>query len=257
MSSYPRDCVVLGCGRSGTSLVAGTLADAGYYLGDRLLAANEDNQTGYYESLTVNRLNERMLAPVTQDVPRDAAGRPLAARPLREGERWLAALPEDVVVPDDHDLHEAALHEALASPEGQPVCRKDPRFTWTLPLWPLQHALRVLVFREPLAAARSILAMTGQGDLGLTLDGALAVWTACGRRALRRAELFPQRWVFVSYASVLDRSALPELARALGLDGLPDGRIDTGLRHQVHDGELPAETARVYAQLRERALVPG
>lgn len=134
-----------------------------------------------------------------------------------------------------------------------PVCRKDPRFTWTLPLWPLDHAMRVVVFREPVAAARSIVAMTDQGDLGLGLERALAIWTSCSRRALARAALFPHRWTFVSYASVLDGSGLPRLAEALGVGALPTDRVDLGLVRHASTGEVPAETAEVYAQLLERA----
>lgn len=252
MSGQGRDCVVLGCGRSGTSLVAGILSDSGWDLGERLLAANADNRTGYFESLTVNRLNERLLAPATAEVPADGDGRPLASRPLREGERWLAALPADVVLPAQPDL-DAELAAALRSRHGGPVCRKDPRFTWTLPLWPLDDALRVVVFREPLAAARSMAAMAGQGDLGLGLEGALAVWAACGRRALARADLFPQRWTFVSYASVLDGTALPGLAAALGVDRLDSRRVDRSLQHQPATGDLPDEVADLYAELLERA----
>lgn len=254
----PRDCVVLGCGRSGTSLLAGLLHDAGYHLGDTLLRSNEDNPTGYFESRPVNLLNEDLLRPATGDLLRTTDGRPLAARPFADGERWLAALPPDTLLPDPDDraVH-GAMRACLAAPEGMPVCRKDPRFTWTLPLWPMQHALRIVVFREPLAAARSILAMTSQGDLGLTLEGALAIWAANGRRALARADLFPQRWTFVSYASVLDGSALPRLARQLGISALPRDRVDPRLRRNPADGDLGEEAAEVYELLRGRTPESG
>ena len=250
--SGPLDCVVLGCGRSGTSLVAGILADAGWHLGDKLLGSNPDNPTGYFESRPVNLLNEDLIAPALDGVLRGPDGQPLAQRPLAHGERWLAALPADTVLPAQPD-REAEMRATLRAPEGVPVCRKDPRFTWTLPLWPLDHAMRVVVFREPLAAARSVVAMTDQGDLGLGLEGALAVWAACGRRCLARADLFPHRWTFVSYASVLDGSGLPRLAAALGVESLPTDRVDLRLRRQESVGDVPQETAQAYAGLLERA----
>ena len=245
--------MVLGCGRSGTSLVAGLLHDAGYHLGDRLLGANADNPTGYFEDREVNRVNERLLAPVTSGVVRDADNRPVSARPLAEGERWLAALRSDVELAPLPEA-EAALADALRTPAGQPLCRKDPRFTWTLPLWrPLAPAVRVVVFREPLAAARSMAAMAAEGTLGLGVDGALAVWTAAARRVLALSASDPAPWVFLSYTQVLDGSALPRLAAALDLPGLRADRVDRGLRRQPAGGELPADTARAHDRLLERA----
>jgi hypothetical protein len=41
-----RDCVILGCGRSGTSLAAGVVARAGYNCGEDLLPADDGGPTG-------------------------------------------------------------------------------------------------------------------------------------------------------------------------------------------------------------------
>lgn len=247
----PRDAVVLGCGRSGTSTVAGLLAEAGWGLGEQLLAPNSDNPKGYFEDLPVNRLNEELLAPVTGEVLRDAGGRPVSARPPAAGERWLTALPEDVALPPRPDLHPQ--QQALLAGPG-PRCRKDPRFTWTLPSWPaLAGAVRVVVFREPLAAARSIAAMTAGGTLGLGVEGALAVWAAAGRRALHLAATTGGDWVFVPYAGVLDGTALPGLAAALGVPTLPAAFVDPALRRQPDDGELPGDVADVWDRLRAAA----
>jgi hypothetical protein len=247
------DCVVLGCGRSGTSLVAGLLASAGWHLGERLLAPNVDNPRGYFEDLPVNRLNERLLAPVTGDLLRDADGAPVSARALAEGERWLAALPPDVDLPADPALA-PAIEEAVRAPGGQPVCRKDPRFTWTLPHWtPLAGAVRVVPFREPLAAARSIAAMTGQGTLGLGVEGALAVWAASARRALALADAdVAAPWVFVPYEGVVDGTALPALGRAVGRELRPT-LVDPALRRQRSSGPVPEPVSRLHDELRERA----
>jgi hypothetical protein len=253
VSTAAPDCVVLGCGRSGTSLVAGLLADAGWHLGERLLAPNADNPRGYFEDLPVNRLNERLLAPVTGDLLRDPDGTPVSARPLAEGERWLAALPPDVELPGDPALA-PAIEDAVRAPDGQPVCRKDPRFTWTLPQWaPLAGAVRVVPFREPLAAARSIAAMAGQGTLGLGVEGALAVWASSARRALALADAeVSARWVFVPYEGVVDGSALPALGDAVGRELVPS-LVDPDLYRHRADGPVPEPAARLHAELRERA----
>jgi hypothetical protein len=53
-----RDCIVLGSGRSGTSMVAGALAKAGYFMGDRLYPARDANPLGFFEAPEINSINE-------------------------------------------------------------------------------------------------------------------------------------------------------------------------------------------------------
>ena len=248
----PRPCLILGCGRSGTSLAAGLLAEAGYDLGPRLLPADPSNPKGFFESRTVNDLNERLLEPLSGARPVDAAGRPLAARPLRDGERWLAALPADVTVPPRPEL-EPALRAALDAPG--PAARTDPRFVWTLPVWAplLPGALRLCVFREPGRTARSILGMTGNGDLGLTLDGALAVWTAAYRRCLHLAEAEGgDGWLFVPYDRLVDGSALPLLAARLGVP-LQGSFAHPGLARTPGGGDVPRAVTDLLRELEARA----
>lgn len=56
-----RNCIVVGCGRSGTSMVAGALAGAGYHMGSHLWPADAGNPKGYFESAVVNGINEQVL----------------------------------------------------------------------------------------------------------------------------------------------------------------------------------------------------
>jgi len=43
-----KNCIILGSGRSGTSMVAGTLAKSGYFMGDNLYPARESNPKGFF-----------------------------------------------------------------------------------------------------------------------------------------------------------------------------------------------------------------
>src|SRR5437588_10528992 len=90
----PRDLLVLGCGRSGTSLAAGLFRAAGYFQGEELHPARDSNPLGFFEDVEVNDINEALLAPI------------LPARQLRQGveyladaptsgQRWLARIPLD------------------------------------------------------------------------------------------------------------------------------------------------------------------
>ena len=48
-----KDCIVLGSGRSGTSMVAGCLHGANYFMGDDLMPPTAGNPKGIFESYTV------------------------------------------------------------------------------------------------------------------------------------------------------------------------------------------------------------
>jgi hypothetical protein len=241
-----RDCVILGCGRSGSSLTAALLVTAGYDAGPRLLPPDDANPRGFYEDREVNALNEELLAPVVDRLG-DFGGR--YARPLRRGERWLAALPAEAVVPARPDLA-GRMRSALA---GSPWCRKDPRFSFTLDAWGplLEGALRVCVFRDPGEVAASMVAHAANGTLGLTRATALDLWLATYRRILdhqaRRGD-----WVFVSYTELLDGSAVERLGAALGTR-LDPGVVEPALRRSASGDAVPRGVARLHDELLERA----
>ena len=53
--------LILGSGRSGTSMVAGLFRDSGYYLGFDLLAASAANPYGYFEDTGITEINNLLL----------------------------------------------------------------------------------------------------------------------------------------------------------------------------------------------------
>jgi Uncharacterized protein conserved in bacteria len=59
-----RNCLILGSGRSGTSMVAGTLASAGYFIGDNLYPRLASNPKGFFEDPEINAINEDLLARI-------------------------------------------------------------------------------------------------------------------------------------------------------------------------------------------------
>jgi hypothetical protein len=236
-----RDCVVVGCGRSGTSLAAGLLARAGYDCGDDLLPADDGGPTGFFEASRMNAINERLLAPYDGEPPAPNG----YSRALRDGERWLSLLPPDVEVRAPEELRQA-MAEAIPS---SPYCCKDPRFGYTLGAWrPLfAGALFVCVFRHPLATATSIARQVRYGDL--TVDGATSaeIWKAIYSRVLG-AHRHHGQWLFVHYEQLLDGSGVSRLGRALG------ARLDAQLADRElsrsHPGErIPADSAAIYREL--------
>ena len=131
-----RNAIILGSGRSGTSMVTGALASAGYSMGEGLHAPRAANPKGFFETREINGINEELLAPH------------LATNPvLGEWQRWLGILPREARL-DVPPRLAARIRQATAR---RPFCFKDPRFSFTLPAWrdALEDTGFVCVFRDP------------------------------------------------------------------------------------------------------------
>lgn len=139
----PKNVVVVGMPRSGTSLVAGIFGRKGYYAAEdpdaELRTGDQHNPGGYWEAETLTRLNAGVFA---------AAG-------YAEDTSWLGApMPPEaaarigtLVAPDEHRALVAS-YEAHA-----PWLWKDPRLCYTLgywwPLLPRERTRVLLTRRDP------------------------------------------------------------------------------------------------------------
>jgi hypothetical protein len=209
-----RNLLILGTGRSGTSMISALFRHSGAYLGDNLLAARAANPFGYYEDPEVNALNtrviERMVAALwtTRLCPR-------LVHPVhrREEAAWLAApwyLPRVDISRDER----AAMHRKLSH---MPFCLKDPRFSVTLPAWRpyLPPDTRFLVaFRDPQRTVDSILRDARETySPPLPADAhwaALCWWRNYGR--LLHDFACGGDWLFVHYDGVVNGTALRAIA---------------------------------------------
>ena len=59
-----KNALILGSGRSGTSMLAEVLHKSGYDLGPDLMPPAEGNPHGYYESFCIEAINEDLLDQV-------------------------------------------------------------------------------------------------------------------------------------------------------------------------------------------------
>jgi len=210
-----RNCLILGCGRSGTSMLAGSLANAGYYMGSKLYPARRANPKGFFESLPINAINERLLRPLAP-----SRSTQVFMRIWRAGfpsERWLAELPIDAppVAASSRIIRRIRHHLSR-----RPFAFKDPRFCYTLPAWrphlPRDTAF-LCIFREPGRTVASILKECRilYPDIPLTENDAYRVWLAMYGHVLQhhRSE---GDWLFVHYDQVLDGSAHARIEKHLG-----------------------------------------
>lgn len=237
-----RNVLILGSGRSGTSMVAGTLAGAGWFVGSHPYAPRSSNPKGFFESPDVNGVNELILSEV---VP--------ASERMGPWQRWLAWLPESVQCRTSPRVERILAHLSAQSP----WCYKDPRLCYTLPIWRphIGNAGLVCVFRDPAVTARSIAKECAQEDylasLAMTEERALAAWTSMYRRILdqHRAE---GDWLFLHYEQLLGSEGQRRLEDFVGA---PISRAfpEESLRRTRSEEPLPEDAARAYEQLCELA----
>jgi hypothetical protein len=224
--------MVVGMHRSGTSVLAGSLQQAGLDLGP-CSTWNKYNQRGNREHPEIMAFHEQLLA--------------------RRGYAWHTP-PSGAVTWTS--MERRAASRIIASFRGSPTWGfKDPRATFFSEGW--RHLLPRLrfvgIFRHPSAVAASLKAREG-----LEAAEALRIWLAYNRRllALHREHAFP----LVCFDDQEDslHHQIDDVARSLGLRPSVRDRFFTGdLKHHAPaDMPLPDEAANLYETLRNRQQNP-
>src|SRR5205807_5856934 len=239
--------------RSGTSALAHIAGELGLALPLDPIPPGSDNVEGFGESLSLTSFNEGVLdvlGGAWHSPPACAQDwAPLAAR-VREQARatLLGAYPD-------------------AAADSRWVW-KDPRLCIVLPMWRALFAdasLRVvLVFRNPVAVARSLVAENRTGWRLQTVEFALALWErymGCLLGNLRPSDEI----LFTDFDRLVADSAYrdawvgqlhlllaPEMGRdAATVAAAVDGRLKPGLvTHRVEDFPVVAEQRELYRRLR-------
>jgi hypothetical protein len=253
-----RSCVILGSGRSGTSMLAGTLNAAGYYMGDTMLDATPSNPRGYFESAEINDLNNELIAPITAVRPKGLRGYLFPWR-LSTDLLWLADIGVECK-PRPSTQQEDSIREF--SSRG-PFCYKDPRFCYTLDAWrfALDDVVFLCVFREPGRTVASIKRDVRERypyerykGFRLTDNRAIGAWTSMYQHVLERHSKKGQ-WLFVHYDQILDGSAVPQIENALDV-AVDTSFVDANLKRSKDSSDLPPNALETYQRLCARASYP-
>jgi len=188
--------VVTGMHRSGTSLVASWLAAAGVDLGERLLAPDAGNPTGYFEDLSFLDLDRRMLR---EAVPEGEPGHP----------DW--GWTENERLDRSHfATHEEAARALIAAQDGRDRCGlwgwKDPRTTLLLDFWDglLPGARYLLLYRFPWEVADSMQRLGADVFLDHP-EYAYRIWAFYNRHLLDFWERHRERCLLLSADALLAR----------------------------------------------------
>lgn len=254
-----KNCLVMGSGRSGTSLAAGVLAGAGYFMGETLLPATEANPKGYFEAREVEAVNEALVKTMLKPTRQERLWAWLAPPPEQPTfneekywymTRWLALVPA---------LRNPRVHPQIAEQIGtllarQPFCFKDPRFCYTLPAWrPYldDETVFLCVFRDPAVTAASILKEVEREryleGVSLSFAQALQVWTYMYRHIVRKHR-HTGKWLFIHYDQLMTPAGLDRIAQFVGAAvdrDFPDRR----LARTRSTARVPWQTARLYRAL--------
>ena len=247
-----KNILILGSGRSGTSMVAGCFAKSGYFMGKNLYPPRNSNPKGFFESVEINGVNEDIISlniPQRPKIlPQWIREKTFRSRPMK-CQRWLAEVPLNVDITTSGEINDRISQLVHYSP----YCYKDPRFSYTLPVWKpyLQDTVFICVFRHPATTANSILTECNNepylANLSMNYERALQVWTLMHRHILETHTLSGQ-WLFLHYNQVLTEEGLDSLEK------FTSAKVDrsfptTKLSRSMYSEEVPLRSMRIYRDL--------
>jgi hypothetical protein len=205
--------------RSGTSLLASIVQQAGVRIGERLLPANWGNPRGYFEDMDFLNLHDRMLSRCGQGV----------------------YVQDLSLLGSTHEEDRRQAEQLVSERRSHGLWGwKDPRTALFLSFWEelLDQAHYLLVYRHPLDVVLSL--RRRQADVEILADPmiALQTWKVHNRSILDLYRRCPQRCVLCDIEAVVeDISGFSELLGSkLGL------HIDPHLAEEL---VAPSELIRV------------
>ncbi len=259
-----KNCLILGSGRSGTSMLGGIFHDAGYFMGDRLHKPRESNPKGFFEWYKINKINEDLLTPFNQKnlfahFMWTFHKKYTVSNP-GNNQRWLMSIPTKTKLSSSDSHLEKEIQEVL---KREPFCYKDPRFSYTLPLWQdyikkykTGETVFICIFREPDITVESILKECRSQDylssLYINHKQAYRVWTDIYSRILNMHAASYSNILFVHYNQLYDGSALKELSEYLEAN-LKIDFVDKNLKRTISTNSIPSGPKNIYRQLCEKA----
>ncbi|MGB1139738.1 MAG: sulfotransferase family protein [Halioglobus sp.] len=206
---------MLGAHRSGTSVAAGACDALGAVLGQRFIAASEENPRGFFEDEDIVQLNDRLLRSAW--LSWDALG---------------YVWQEDFSAPRYRSYHARAVQLLRERFSGQSLAAmKDPRLCILLPFW--QAAVRealdadvyyVLAVRHPAHCARSQKARNSADDdfhlIGKRREHVLLLWATYMYQALLVLQAEADKLLVMDYEATVAAPA-DQLARLASFLSVP------------------------------------
>lgn len=234
--------VVMGSGRSGTSMVTGMLAEAGWFAGDEPYPGRPANPKGFFETLEINGINEYLLSTAVR-----------SEAPLGPMQHWLVAPDGPLTLEVEAGLF--ARMKRLG--RRGPFAYKDPRFSHTLSAWrdALPGAKFICIFRDPATTAASIVkeceAEQYLQGVGMTFERAIEVWRSAYRRIVDEHRHDGQ-WLFLHFDQLFTAEGVKRLEDFVGGPVAKDFP-ERPLSRSRGDRTVDADSAELYTTLCELA----
>ncbi len=246
-----KNCLILGTGRSGTSLASGILSKAGYFMGNNLMPATRANPKGFFESFDIEQINEDILRKVVKQRPKILEW--WSKQNLSKGQFWLARVDPHQTMPTDTDIDARISREVAKAP----FCFKDPRFSYTLPAWrPLlpEDTVFLCIFRHPTATSRSILKQINNSPLlrhlKYSFDDTLQLWEYMYSHILDRHGTLG-KWLYLHYDQLLEEEGWDRIERFTGAVAdktFPEKKLNLSCAEEIR---LPVSIKHIYERLCE------
>lgn len=231
LSNKKTPVIILGCGRSGTSLLTSLIIKNYEFTGKNPISTmNKYNPHGYFEDIDINNLNDQIISE-------SGLALPLEENSIRYG-GWLSKCNSDTVWKASAD----SIKEIKKHTEKKLFCYKDPRFSYTFPIWReiISKDVKFLVaVRQPGKNANSIVDFPSSRELNLTFEDALEIWHAMYSNILKYAG---NNFLYIHYEDLVAKK-LERIEKFLGIkaDGaMIDAKLDVEPEALVSDkyGEL-------------------
>jgi hypothetical protein len=189
----PTPLIILGMHRSGTSLTAGLLQQAGLQIGQELMGANSANPKGHFENVAFYHFHQSLLR--SQGVSDD-------------GWTLQAAIPVEAA-------YRTQALELIASHAAPPAWGwKDPRTVLFADFWAdlMPTARFLVVYRAPWEVVDSLY-RRGDKVFAQQPDLAVKIWMHYNQKLLDFYYQFPKRCLLVNITTLT--AAFPKLLRLL------------------------------------------
>ena len=262
-----KNLLILGTGRSGTSMVAALFRkNPGIFFGYEMMRPTPANPYGYYEDWILNMLNDmlikRMVGSWVLDLLPQRLARPLGRwlfAPLHVDGRglWLAAPARLRRVRVGRELHQLMRFFT----NHRPFCLKDPRFSVTLPIWRphLANDTRYLVvYRDPDRTVDSMLRNAKESykrPLALTPSWGFTCWYRTYERILDELS-DEEEWLFAPYDRIISGEAMDAI-RNFTEANVDDTQVDATVSKSKAKREYQCRAADrchlIYQRLEQRS----
>ena len=249
-----KNIIILGSGRSGTSMLAGSFSDSGYFMGNELWPANDSNPKGFFEDRIINEINEDILELVAPKRPVIFGQHLFRERPIK-WQRWLLNLDTDKKIKTNKEINDR-INIAL---NIEPFCFKDPRFSYTLPIWKpyLKNTVYLCIFRNPAHTSQSILKECNNSPvlnhrkkgIKISYNHAINIWTSMYSHILKN-HCKEENWMFLHYEQIFQKETQQRLEQISGAK-LNSSFPEKKLQSKQDFDYIPEKCKKVYEELCE------